>query len=173
LEKLAPQQDKEQGKDVADYLIKQDWRLFRKQDIRETKRIEPQPVESLSREKSEKSEASKKNIISQFEHLHKDENLKKPEIEILTNNNIQDFTKLNNEQPLNWDNDIADLENYFAGIKLPTQPVKLNKSSTIKDCSLFIESHFATVKANNGKRTFFPYLKRLQELKQVLTTNSN
>ena len=30
LEQLAPQQDKEQGKDIADYLIKQDWRLFRK-----------------------------------------------------------------------------------------------------------------------------------------------
>jgi hypothetical protein len=29
LEQLAPNQDKEQGKDLADYLIKQDWRLFR------------------------------------------------------------------------------------------------------------------------------------------------
>ena len=31
LEQLAPQQDKEQGKDIADYLIKQDWRLFKKE----------------------------------------------------------------------------------------------------------------------------------------------
>ena len=30
LEQLAPQQDKEQGKDLADYLIKQDWRRYRK-----------------------------------------------------------------------------------------------------------------------------------------------
>ena len=30
LEQLAPEQDKEQGKDIADYLIKQDWRLFKK-----------------------------------------------------------------------------------------------------------------------------------------------
>ena len=30
LEQLAPEQDKEQGKDLADYLIKQDWRLFKK-----------------------------------------------------------------------------------------------------------------------------------------------
>jgi len=30
LEQLAPQQDKEQGNDLADYLIEQDWRLFRK-----------------------------------------------------------------------------------------------------------------------------------------------
>ena len=73
----------------------------------------------------------------------------------------------------NWSNDIAELENYFASIELPTQPVKLNRCSTIIDCSLFIESHFAHVKANNGKRTFLPYLNRLQELKQVLTINSN
>lgn len=39
LEKLAPEQDKEQGKDIADYLIKQDWRLFRKQGFKETKSI--------------------------------------------------------------------------------------------------------------------------------------
>ena len=30
LEQLAPEQDKEQGKDFADYLIKQDWRIFKK-----------------------------------------------------------------------------------------------------------------------------------------------
>ena len=77
------------------------------------------------------------------------------------------------QQPQNWSNDIAELENYFASIELPTQPVKLNRCSTITDCSLFIESHFATVKGNNGNRTFLPYLNRLQELKQVLTINSN
>ena len=70
------------------------------------------------------------------------------------------------------DNDIAELENYFAGIELPTQPIRLNQCSVITDCSQFIKSHLATVKANNGKRTFLPYLKRLQELKEVLTKNS-
>lgn len=30
LEKLAPEQDKQKGNDIADYLVKQDWRLFRK-----------------------------------------------------------------------------------------------------------------------------------------------
>lgn len=155
LEQLAPQQDKEQGKDIADYLIKQDWRLFRKQNIKETPK--PEPVETPTREKSEKSEASKKTFFSQPEHLAKFENLTKPNI----------------EQAQSWGNTIAELENYFASIELPNQPIKLNKCSTIKNCSLFIESHFATVKGNNGNRTFLPYLKRLQELKQVLTINSN
>lgn len=83
------------------------------------------------------------------------------------------FSKPEQPKPENWEQDITELENCFTGITLPTQPVKLNRCSTITNCSLFIESHFATVKANNGKRTFLPYLNRLQELKQVLTTNIN
>lgn len=158
LEQLAPKQDKEQGKDIADYLIKQDWRLFRKQDIKEVPQPEPEPVETLTREKSEKSEAPNKTFFSQPEPL--------PKVEVFQPEPIR-------EQLENWGNDIAELENYFSGIELPTQPVKLNKCSTIKDCTLFIESHFATVKGNNGKKTFLPYLNRLQELKQILTINSN
>lgn len=163
LEQLAPQQDKEQGKDLADYLIKQDWRLFRKQDIKEVPQPEPEPVETSTREASEASEARKKTFFSQPEPL--------PNNEKLTNVNIQNLTKPNIEQPQNWSNGITELENYFASIELPTQPVKLNKCSTITNCSLFIKSHFATVKASKGKRTFLPYLNRLQELKQVLTLN--
>lgn len=158
LEQLAPQQDKEQGKDIADYLIKQDWRLFRKQDIKETPQPEPEPVKTSTREKREKREAPKKTFFSQLEPL--------PKVEVFQPEPIR-------EQPENWSNDITELENYFASIELPTQPVKLNRCSTITDCSLFIESHFATVKGNNGNRTFLPYLNRLQELKQVLTINSN
>ena len=82
-------------------------------------------------------------------------------------------SKPEQQKPESWEQDITELENYFTGITLPNQPVKLNRCSTITNCSLFIESHFATVKANNGKRTFLPYLNRLQELKQVLNTNLN
>jgi len=42
-----------------------------------------------------------------------------------------------------------------------------------RDLSKFIHSHIATVKANNGNRTFLPYLNRLQDLKQFLNTNLN
>jgi hypothetical protein len=77
-------------------------------------------------------------------------------------------TEPKKEKPENWNNDIAELENYFANIDLPTQPLQLNMCSTIKDCSIFIESHFATVRANNGKQTVLPYLERLQKLKQSL-----
>ncbi len=130
LEKLAPQQDKEQGKDIADYLIQQDWRLFRKQDEKETHSCEP--LAKVEVFKTERIEPPKK------------------------------------EQPENWSNSIAELENYFSNLELPTQPVKLNKCSTVNDCSLFIEKHLNTVNANNGNLTFLPFLNRLNELKQVL-----
>ena len=153
LEQLAPQQDKEQGKDLADYLIKKDWRDFRKQPIQEQPpQPEPEKVTKVTKV------TPQQNII--FSHVEP-----LPKVEVFKTERI--------EQPQNWSNDIAELENYFASIELPTQPVKLNRCSTITDCSLFIESHFATVKTNNGKRTFLPYLNRLQELKQVLTINSN
>jgi hypothetical protein len=69
---------------------------------------------------------------------------------------------------MNWDKEIKELEAYFKETAIPTEPFKLNQYSTIKDCSLFIKSHLATVKANNGKPTYLPYLDRLQELKEFL-----
>ena len=137
LERKATDAERKQGLDLADYLIKFNYREFT-------------PIENLA----------KLNILE-------DENLIKP--------NIQ-----NNEKTLanvsisgNWEQDINELEAYFTGITLPTHAVKLNSYSTVKDVSKFIDSHIATVKANNGKHTFLPYLNRLQELKQILITNLN
>ena len=155
LEQLAPERDKSEGNDLADYLIKQDWRLFRKRNIQEQP---PQPEP----EKVTKVTHQQNIIFSHAEPL--------PKVKVFKTERIERPKK---EQPQNWGNDITELENYFTSIELPTHPVKLNRCSTITDCSLFIESHFATVKGNNGKRTFLPYLNRLQELKQVLTTNLN
>ncbi|WP_017732241.1 DUF6371 domain-containing protein [Nafulsella turpanensis] len=85
LEQLAPDSDKEQGNDLADYLIKQDWRLFRKRNVQE--QPEPESIESSTREKSEKGVALKKTFFSQAEptqkatncNSFKDEKAPKPE----------------------------------------------------------------------------------------------
>jgi Domain of unknown function (DUF4326) len=75
----------------------------------------------------------------------------------------------NNEPQLeSWEQDINELEDYFATITLPTSPIKLNSHSTISDCFKFVQSHLATIRANNGKPAFEPYLNRLKELKRVL-----
>jgi len=80
------------------------------------------------------------------------------------------FSKPEQPKPESWERDITELENYFTGITLPTQPINLNQYSTIRNCSQLLESHFTTVKGNNGNKTFLPYLNRLKELKQLLTS---
>lgn len=155
LEQLAPERDKNEGNDLADYLIKQDWRLFRKRNIQEQT---PKP----GPEKVTKVTHHPKNTFSQTELF--------PKVEVFKTKRIEHPIK---EQPKSWSNDVTELENFFSRIELPTHPIKLNQCSTIIDCSLFIESHFISVKANDGKRRFLPYLKRLQEVKQILTVNYN
>jgi hypothetical protein len=143
LERKATEAERKQGLDLADYLIKYDYKAFA---LPEPEATEPTPpaVQPLVE-------------VKPFEHLEPVYHLSKPE----------------QTTPESWSNDINELEAYFSGIKLPTQPVKLNGCSTIKDCSKFIETHFATVKTNNGKRTFLPYLNRLHELHKTLTKNLN
>jgi hypothetical protein len=142
LERKASKAERKQGFDLADYLIKYDYKAFA---LPEHEANEPPPaVQPLVEVKA-------------FEPI-------KP---------TYYFSNQAQVKPQSWEQDVTDLGNYFAGITLPNQPVKLNQFSIIKNCSLFIESHFATLKANNGKRTFLPYLNRLKELKQVLTTNLN
>jgi len=76
------------------------------------------------------------------------------------------------EQPKleSWEQDIIELENYFIGIALPTQPIKLNTNSTIINSSLFIESHIAYARANDCKLNYLPYLERLIEFKKVINS---
>ena len=142
LERKATEAEKKQGFDLADYLIKYDYKAFA---LPVPEAAEPTPAVQPLVE------------VKPFEQ---------PEP-------VYYFSKPEQPKPKSWEQDITELENYFTGITLPTQPVKLNRCSTITNCSLFIERHFATVKANNGKRTFLPYLNRLQEFKQILTTNLN
>jgi hypothetical protein len=84
---------------------------------------------------------------------------------------VEYFSEPEQPKPECWEQEIAELEYYFKSIELPTQTVMLNGHTKISNCSLFIETNIATAKANNGKRTFLPYLNRLQELKQILTIN--
>ena len=142
LERKATEAERKQGFDLADYLIKFDYKAFA---IPEPEATEPPPA------------VQPFVVVETFEQ---------PEPLCYFNDTKQ-------PQPENWEQFINELENYFASITIPTQPVQLNPHSTITDCSKFIEGHFATVKANNGKLKFLPYLNRLKELKQVLTTNLN
>jgi len=85
-----------------------------------------------------------------------------------TKHNDWSVSTTKNAIPKSWNKEIVELEKFFENIELPTQPMQLNNHSTITDIANYLESHFATVKANNGKPTFLPYLERLQELMRVM-----
>ena len=174
LEQLAPERDKSEGRDLADYLIKQDWRHFRKRNIKETP-PQPEPVQEVEAKKKDikipqatpPQVESKKNLTPQ----------KPPQVEaLMSQSGSVDIADLSerflqrylDKPPPNWSNEISELENYFAEITLPTKLVQLNRSSTITDCSRFIASHLAAVKKNNGNETFRPYLNRLKKLSMMM-----
>jgi predicted RNA-binding Zn-ribbon protein involved in translation (DUF1610 family) len=146
LEKKAPERDRFEGNDLADFLIKQDWRFFRggivNSNIQSTQ--EPEQVKS---EASAASEVQKTKFVSQRSEVKSD---------------VDD---------LKWENNIKDLENYFAGIVIPCQPLNLNKFSTIIDCSKFIESHLTALKTYKGKRISLPFYDRLIELRSRLNAS--
>lgn len=168
LEQLATEQDKAQGKDLADYLIKQDWRLYRKQDIKETQQPEPVPIETSTREKSEKSEVLKNTFFSQPKSISKSKKFSNNRIPVLAKYKNENLIKPDIELPVNWSDEIAKLKAFFSAIELPETPIIVNKYTTVINCHLFIKNHLAVLRANNGKRNFLPYLHRLQELKKLL-----
>ena len=191
LEQLAPEQDKGEGNDLADFLIKQDWKEYRKRQLMEQPQPEPEKVTEVTKVTVEKNiifsdkdtmpgtpppERLRPAYEIDFIEWLKQDVKQLPKVnkaEQCKYDCWDDLWSKKKEQPQNWNNEITELETYFANIEPPTQPIKLNQCSTITDYSLFIESHFAIVKANNGKETFLPDLNRLQELKRILTLNSN
>ncbi len=70
--------------------------------------------------------------------------------------------------PINWDNDINQLQNHFAALQIPNRPIPLSPCETILNPANFIHSHFEILKGNAGNPTFLPYLNRLYKLKQIL-----
>jgi hypothetical protein len=67
-----------------------------------------------------------------------------------------------------WQQDIAELETYFAGIALPTEPIQLTAGVTITDLPKFIDSHLKTLRANNGNMTFIAALKRIEQVYTII-----
>jgi hypothetical protein len=142
LEKYATPQEKEDGLDLADYLVKFNYHDF----INAARAVKSTPADILP--------------------------IPEPVVEVkqsmapaATQDNFKTPQVLKVE---NWDKEIIELEQFFESARIPTDPIKLNRWSTITDIARYLESDFATVKANNGNRTFLPALNRLQEFKQFL-----
>jgi len=146
LERLADEQDRDNGNDIADILIKQDWRLFRKEKQISEPPPEPKKLEIVAT--AVKTEP-KTNILQRQSTIRRKMIETKKYVEI-------------------WSKEIAELEKFYSDFPLPTESIQLNECSMINDISNFIQSNLQTIKANDGNHTFLPYLNRLQQLKQIL-----
>jgi len=175
LEKIASEADKIKGYDIADFLIKQDWREYRKAfnkakaieqpEIKQPKIVKPEKVTEITKVTAIKqNDFFNDNDISELENPFKDD---KTQPEAVTE--VTEVTKVTHKQKIFFNSaDVSELENFFENIPLPTEPIKLNECTTIIDCSLFVQSHLNTVKAYIGKEIALPCLKRLRELKQLI-----
>ena len=148
LETKAGEDQRKEGCDLADYLINFDYKEF----------IEPQP-EPMQPERIKEIEP----VIFKQPVIWEPEPLAMPAKKI----NVYEAEK---KTPITWSYEVTELEKYFSLVTMPVRPVKLNPCSTIVNIPLFIETHFATIKANDGSKIFLPFLNRLQDLKQLLNT---
>ena len=148
LETKAGEDQRKEGCDLADYLINFDYKEF----------IEPQP-EPMQPERIKEIEP----VIFKQPVIWEPESLAMPAKKI-------NVYKTEKKTPTTWSYEVTELEKYFSLVTMPVRPVKLNPCSTIVNIPLFIETHFATIKANDGNKFFLPFLNRLQDLKQLLNT---
>jgi hypothetical protein len=144
LEHKSTEAEREQGLDLADYLVEINYNNF----VQPSKIIEQgTPVQP------KEYSAASPPVATIYKKTEQPEN-------------VFNFVPKVEET---WDNEIVELENYFIGIEPVTQTIKLNAWNNITDVPKFINNHFATIKNYNGNENFLPYLNRLYELKKLLT----
>lgn len=155
LERNANQTDKEQGLDLADYLVRFEYKYYQSQAINDKAQEQQKSVvtEHLitanSCEKGAKSEAPKRT------YFQKDF----PE--------LTPKGKVPSQKPLpDWE--IEELETFFSETELPSGPIIIDCCSTINDVNKFVTGHLMVIKSNKEKERFFPYYMRLVELKKEI-----
>ena len=155
LEKEASLSERLKGSDLADFLIKQDWRKFRSQPQKGAKGAKGAPL-------------NKTFILPDAP----------PKVEFVTHEKqISHSTKtvLTDERTITipiikegiWEQDIKELELFFKVI--PSGPIRLSECELITDPVLFIKSHLEIVKGQNGNTRYLPYMERLMKLKTILS----
>ena len=155
LERLATPEQRENGSDIADILINMDWQKFRHAPVNKE---HTETKDNVSEQESPKAQSKIPKIIT-------------PTAQSMQQENIVSFLgMLNSGKKViahDWDDQISELETFFSQTMLPKEPVQMDACTVITDVSKFIEGNLAIVKANNGKRTFLPYLKQLQSFRAV------
>ncbi len=140
LERKATAKEREQGLDIADFLIK-----YKIKDFNRNETLN-QPVRNEPEKTKIEAESIQTPTFPDFKRESKKETI----------------------QTESWTTEIKQLEEFFATVSLPTKPIKLNRAETILNLPKFIEGHMDIIKRNNGNKTFLPYLERLQKIAKAI-----
>ncbi|MGI6074492.1 MAG: DUF6965 family protein, partial [Fermentimonas sp.] len=151
LEKNATDEEKRNGLDIADYLIKQ---IRQAPDQVKVFQQPPQPPQPPQQDIN--------NIADELEP------------KMLTNDTTTSnwISGRNRNAQGNWDGRIMKLETFFNSIDLPSGEIRLSQCEVITDVQKFVNSHLAYVKRYNGNITFEPYLLRLEKMKNIIQVHS-
>jgi len=153
LERKATEEEKQKGLDLADYLIRYSHNDFALPEPDPLSQKEPEPV------------------IAPPSYSFTPKTYGPYDISLLIEFKNKNHTEEVRSKP--WDREIKELESCFNRIAVPENPIRLNSYCLIETPAKFIDSHLDIIKANNGNSTYLPYLKRLQELMQLLSKSLN
>ncbi len=169
LEQLAPKSDREAGNDIADVLIKLDWRKFRNRSP------EPQNTNFVKSVKSVNPQ-NKLIFFKDEKENGKQANVKTTPIQP-SNSRITQPTESRAVQPPSYSTRLNQMDEFFKNYPLPSGPVKISGFETVINPKKYVESMFDVARNYEGKpigESFVgePYLKHLEKFQNFLQ-NSN
>ncbi len=145
LELKANKTEREQGWDIADYLLQY--------DLTEFLSSEPQVKEKEQVHISPNISIEEKNLTK-----------------ILITTEISNTEK---KISSDWKRTISELTDYFEKKEFPKGNIILKQGETIIKVTDFVKSHLSTIKTNEGKAAYLPFINRLVELKCYLEMKGN
>ncbi len=152
LEKNAADADRERGLDLADYLIRMDWRAFRpKISAPERKVVLPANV-------------AVEEVVEQVEIIEPPTETQ-PDVQ-LPEHHLCSFLDQRKQEWVVWP--VEELVAFFDEVVLPESAIQLDTATQIVDVQKYIASNLHMVQANNGNPAFKPYLDRLYKLKSII-----
>ncbi len=160
-EENASFKERQDGLDIADYLISRDWGLFRGRHQATAVPVDIVVVPKVS-------ETPLKIQVSPFDDPIWNQIQKDPvDIELL-------LKREGESQPVkkeDWTIEIAKLDEFYSTIALPSHPIQLNSYTRITNIKGFITANLEVARAQNGNPTYRPYLNRVIELMKYLQEN--
>lgn len=177
LEKIATDEQREKGLDIADYLI-----TFPVQELNATPQTKDCALSALSTLSEPKVDlnASTPNLIEEVVRTESADSAHLYDIPVIETERPF-FTEASNfatpeySQEISrnrvytpWD--ISEIESFFETVVLP-ETLRINNYTLCGSVKKMVETNLGTVIRQNGNPTYKPYLDRLIELKEILVIN--